>query len=136
MSSCLFCGIIAKDVPGYVVYESEKVIAFLDIFPVHPGHVLVVPKQHAELLTDMSENDVREVFAVLPKLGRALLQATGCEGFTMVQNNGTASGQVVPHVHVHLIPRWSADGLRHWPGQSLAPAEGERLQRCFREATQ
>jgi histidine triad (HIT) family protein len=136
MSSCLFCRIIAKELPGYVVYETETVIAFLDIFPVHPGHVLVVPKTHAELLTDLSESECGEVFTVLPKIGRALQQATGCEGFTLLQNNGTASGQVVPHVHIHLIPRWSTDGLRHWPGQPLASEEGERVLQRFREAIQ
>lgn len=136
MSTCLFCRIIAKELPGYVVHETETVIAFLDIFPVHPGHVLVVPKKHAELLTDLSESESGEVFAVLPKIGRALQRATGCEGFTLLQNNGTASGQVVPHVHMHLIPRWSTDGLRHWPGQPLDAAEGERVLQRFRDAIQ
>jgi histidine triad (HIT) family protein len=136
MSSCLFCRIIAKELPGYVVYESEEVIAFLDIFPVHPGHVLVVPKVHAELLTDLSAEVAGEVFSVLPRIGRALTVATGCEGFTVLQNNGAASGQVVPHVHVHLIPRWSTDGLRHWPGEPLAAEEGQKLAQRFQEAIQ
>lgn len=136
METCLFCRIIANSLPAYKVLETEAVVAFLDIFPVHPGHILVVPKCHAEQITDLSAALLGGVLQEIPKIAKALVEVTGCEGYTLLQNNGAAAGQVIPHVHFHVIPRWSSDGLRHWPSQTLAPSEGERLAEQMRQFTQ
>lgn len=122
--------------PAYKVYETEQVVAFLDIYPVHPGHVLLVPKVHAETLTDLSVEGLSSLAAELPTVARALVEVTGCEGYTVLQNNGAAAGQVIPHVHLHVVPRWSTDGLRHWPNKTLAPEEGERLAENMRRVIQ
>lgn len=136
MDSCVFCGIIAKTIPSHIVYETDEVLAFLDIHPVHPGHVLVVPKQHAETLTDLSQSALATWIQAVPTVARALQVVTGCEGYNLLQNNGAAAGQVIPHVHLHVIPRWSTDGLRHWPNQSMEPQEGARLAEQMRSFIQ
>lgn len=136
MESCLFCRIITNTLPSYKVYETDDVLAFLDIHPVHPGHMLLVPKTHAETIIDLSPEALTTWLQEVPKLAKALVESTGCEGYNLLQNNGAAAGQVIPHVHLHLIPRWSADGLHHWPNQTLTPEEGERLARHMRKLTQ
>ncbi len=135
-TSCIFCKIIEKTIPAQVVYESEEVIAFLDIYPVHPGHVLIVPKVHAETVMELGGEGFGQVAEVVPVVARAVQTVTGCEGYTLVQNNGSAAGQVVPHVHLHLIPRWSTDGLRHWPGEALSAEEQARIGAMMRSAIQ
>ena len=92
---CIFCKIARGDIPCTSVFESEELIAFLDISPVNKGHTLLVPKAHMETLFDM--------------------KATGAEGLNVVQNNYSAAGQQVPHVHWHLIPRFAGDGYTAWP---------------------
>lgn len=136
MSDCLFCKISSKAAPAYFVHETNEVAVFLDIYPVHPGHILIVPKTHAETIDDLSLNDIRACMEVLPKVVTALKEVTHCEGYTLLQNNGKAAGQVIPHVHFHVIPRWSSDGLRHWAGQSLQESEGTRLMEAMRTVIQ
>lgn len=124
---CIFCKIIAGTIPCYKVYETESVIAFLDIYPVHPGHVLVVPKIHAQEFTDLSWPALDEVMHAVWIVMRGQQTTLSCEGVNILQNNGSAAGQVVPHVHFHLIPRWSDDGLHHWPGAPLASERGVEI---------
>ena len=98
---CIFCKIARGDIPCTSVFESEELIAFLDISPVNKGHTLLVPKAHMETLFDMPAG--------------AVMKATGAEGLNVVQNNYSAAGQQVPHVHWHLIPRFADDGYTAWP---------------------
>jgi histidine triad (HIT) family protein len=86
------------------VYEDETYIAFLDNFPFNRGHTLVCPKRHGETIWDMSQEEIGGLFMVASKVSRAVVKATGADGFRFVQNNGEAANQVVPHVHVHTIP--------------------------------
>ena len=114
--NCIFCKIVTGLIPSAKVLETESAIAFLDINPVAPGHVLLVPKEHSVTLADASPQTVAAVAAELPRLARAILAATGASGLNLVQNNGRDAGQVVGHLHFHLIPRRAGDVFRlHWP---------------------
>jgi histidine triad (HIT) family protein len=101
---CIFCGIVSGKEPSNKVYEDEKYVAFLDIYPFSRGHTLVCPKEHGETIWDMSEADIAGLFRVASLVSRAVVKAVGADGFRFVQNNGEAANQVVAHVHVHVIP--------------------------------
>jgi histidine triad (HIT) family protein len=133
--NCIFCRIVAAEVPAAVVYEDDSVIAFLDVNPLADGHLLVVPRGHYARLTDTPPETLAELASVLAPLGRALLQVTGAEGFNLLQNNGRASGQVVEHVHFHLIPRKTGDGLGYrWNAGQYPPGRCNELATAFQKA--
>ena len=130
----LFEKIIAREVPASIVHEDDHTIAFLDIGPISRGHTLLVPREPAELLMDLSDDAAAAVGRVLPRLSRAVVEATGAAGLNVLQNNGAAAGQAVPHVHFHLIP-CHADGRKlrvDWRAGSLDDAEA--LQSAIRSA--
>ena len=102
--SCIFCRIVSRKSPSNIVYEDDRYIAFLDIFPFSKGHTLVCPKAHGETIWDMKEGDIADLFQVASKVSRAVVMAVQADGFRFVQNNGEAANQVVAHVHVHVIP--------------------------------
>lgn len=132
-STCLFCRIVLGEVPAHKIFETEEVIAFLDIHPVQPGHVLVIPKEHAATFLDMSEQSIVFCMKAAQHLARALIQVTNADGFNIVQNNGKAGGQTIDHVHIHLVPRFIDDGLASWPGQVLNEEKMVELGSRFRE---
>jgi histidine triad (HIT) family protein len=101
---CVFCKIVKGELPAQKVYEDERYIAFLDINPFSRGHTLVCPKAHGETIWDMKEREIGELFMTASKISKAVVEATGADGFRFVQNNGEAANQVVAHVHVHVIP--------------------------------
>ncbi|HLE96432.1 MAG TPA: HIT family protein [Candidatus Thermoplasmatota archaeon] len=109
-ATCVFCRIVSGDIPATKVHEDAHVVAFLDVQPLRPGHVLVVPRSHVARLHDMphAEADAlwRAVHAIAPRAEKAL----GASATTIGVNNGRASGQEVPHVHVHIVPRKEGDG--------------------------
>jgi histidine triad (HIT) family protein len=107
---CIFCQIRDGQIPSTRVYEDAKTLAFMDINPVNDGHLLVIPKAHAETIFDISPADLTAVAATAKKLAEALRQALEPEGLNLLQANGAAASQVVPHFHLHLIPRWKGDG--------------------------
>ena len=129
MSETLFTRIIRGEIPSHRVYEDEKVFAFLDISPLSPGHVLVVPKEPAPTLDALSEESAAAVGRVLPRIARAVMAATGTRDYNVLQNNGVAAHQAVPHVHFHVIPKPDdARGLGDgWPAGRLDAEEGKRL---------
>lgn len=112
---CIFCKIVAGDIPSAKVYESESVLAFLDIAPVNQGHALVLPKGHYPTMMDIPSELGSELMEALSRVGKAVMEATGADGLNLMQNNYEAAGQLVHHVHFHLIPRHSDDGLKLWP---------------------
>ena len=127
MSECIFCKIVRGEIPSAKVYEDETKLAFMDIGPIQPGHVLLIPKQHYERLTDMPGGDVADLASVLPALARAVVKAAHADGFNIHQTNGACSGQVVPHVHLHVIPRHDDDGYSfRWEAGSYAEGEMAR----------
>ena len=111
MTDCIFCKIVKKEIPAHIVYEDKKTLAFLDIASASPkgGHTLVLPKNHYELVSEISEEDSKAVMLTIQKLSKALLQFS--EGLNIIQNNKKVAGQLVPHVHFHLIPRFEDDGI-------------------------
>ena len=109
---CVFCRIAAGALPAHRLFADERVLAFLDIQPGTPGHSLVIPKAHAETFLELPAADRDAVFAAAQSVARALVAATGAEGFNLHQSNGAAAGQVVPHFHLHILPRWRGDALR------------------------
>ena len=111
---CIFCRIVAGEIPSAKVFETEEVIAFLDIAPVRPGHALVLPKGHYPTLWHLPDELGAHLLAALKAVGRAVMEATGAEGLNVGMNNHPAAGQLVPHAHVHLIPRQEGDGLSLW----------------------
>ena len=102
--NCVFCRIIKKQTPASIVYEDTQVIAFLSHRPINVGHTLVVPKKHYVDIYDISEDEAAYLFKVTKRMAHAVRDATGAEGIRIVQNNGEAAGQVVFHIHVHIIP--------------------------------
>jgi histidine triad (HIT) family protein len=131
----IFDRILTGEIPCHRVYEDEHVLAFLDIGPLAPGHTLVIPKERAAYLHELSAESAAAIGRVLPRLCRALLAVTGASDYNVLQNNGAAAHQAVFHVHFHIIPRRGAAGLGiGWPAGRLDAAEGERLRAAIAAA--
>ncbi len=111
MKECIFCKIVKGEIPSASLIENETVMSFLDINPVNHGHALVIPKKHVETLIEAEQAVLENCILTARQVAEAILGATGAEGFNILQNNGRCSGQVVPHLHFHVIPRWSDDGF-------------------------
>lgn len=123
-SNCVFCKIIAGQIPSSKVYEDADCIAILDIAPFEKGHILVLPKVHAPVLAELPPAVLKRVILVVQKLGAHLVQALPCDGYNLLQNNGACAGQTVAHVHFHLIPRFNNKPM-HWNQGSYA-SDAER----------
>ena len=134
-SECVFCRIAAGSIPANVVYEDDQVLAFLDIGPLAPGHLLLIPKRHYNVIDELPPDVAMALGAVLPRLVAAARSVTGSDAFNILQNNGRAAGQEVGHVHVHIIPRTDGDGLGYrWRPQAYREGEAERLQNAYHAA--
>ena len=130
---CVFCKIISGLVPANVVSEDERCVAILDAFPVAHGHTLVLLKAHRRNMLDTAAEDLAAMTAMAGRLAPALLRSTGAQGLNMVCNNESCAGQVVGHIHFHLIPRFENDGLKHdWAQKSYGPGEAEDVCRKIR----
>ncbi len=134
MDECIFCKIISGEIPCTKVYEDNDVLAFLDIGPVNQGHTLVIPKEHYETLLDMPEELLCAVSKAVKKVSKAVKEGTGCGGFNVLQSNYKVSGQLVPHYHVHIIPRLETDGLKHWPQGKYGEGEADKVAEKIRKA--
>ncbi len=108
---CIFCKIVAGEIPCTKVFEDELVLAFMDISPLNKGHVLVVPKEHFGTVLEMTAPLYGHCASVLCTLAKAAQKALEPDGINFMQLNGKAANQMVPHVHMHLVPRWEGDGL-------------------------
>ena len=134
MRDCIFCKIVAGEVPSAKVYEDATALAFMDIGPIQPGHVLLIPKKHYERVTDLPDDAAAELGRLLPRLARAAVAAGRADGFNIHQTNGQCSGQQVFHVHFHIIPRRDNDGYSfHWRPGRYAPGELEVWQKKIQE---
>lgn len=133
-TDCIFCKIAKGEAHAAPLFETERVLSFLDIAPVHPGHALVIPKAHYETIFDVPESLGTELLAVKKAVGQAILTATGATGLNIGQNNFRHAGQIVWHAHWHLIPRHANDGLRLWPQQAYsAPGKMEQMAQNIRD---
>jgi len=131
----IFQKIAAGEVPAHKVFENERVLAFLDINPLSEGHTLVIPKQRYERLEDMPADLVGEIAQVVQRVARAVLAVVDAEDYNVLQNNGPTSGQVVKHVHFHIIPRQAEDGLGYrWNAGELAEDDAKRLREAIGRA--
>lgn len=115
MAECAFCRIVAGEAPAHVVLDDEVAVGFLDVRPLFPGHVLLVPREHVVTLPDLPPGEVGPLFARAQRLADAMVHALGAQGSFVAMNNTVS--QSVPHLHVHVVPRTKGDGLKgfFWP---------------------
>ena len=107
MARCIFCDIINGKLPCHLIHKDDNHIVILDRYPIDVGHTLIITKKPYEKLTDMSIEEIMDLFSQIPKIINAIIKATKADGFSIAQNNGKAAKQIVPHVHVHIIPRYN-----------------------------
>jgi histidine triad (HIT) family protein len=118
MSDCIFCKIVAGEIPCTKVFEDDQCLAFMDINPISAGHTLLIPKKHYELITEMPADEAAHLGRHLPAMARAVRDAMKATALNILQNNGRVAGQAVGHMHIHFIPRWADDGLGfRWPAK-------------------
>lgn len=134
MEQCIFCQIVTKKIPAKIVYENEHTLAFLDIKPVNPGHTLVIPKMHAETLFTIDQESWAHVAETARHIAPAILHVTSAVGMNIHMNNHRVAGQLVDHVHLHLIPRHENDGHEHWHGIAYEPGVEENIAQRLRDA--
>ena len=123
MPDCLFCSIIAGTIPSEKIFEDGVAYAFLDIHPVNKGHVLVIPKVHAENIYTMTKQDFGALMERVHMLAPQVKAATGAEGINIIMNNDPVAGQVIFHAHIHILPRFHNDGFHHWRGEGYKDDE-------------
>ncbi len=123
MSECLFCKIVAGEIPATMVYEDEQALAFLDINPVNFGHTLVVPKEHHKNVLEIAEGTLERLITRVQKVARGVKDGTGADGIVVSTLSEAAAGQSVFHIHFHIIPRFESDGLRNWPHKTYKNQE-------------
>jgi histidine triad (HIT) family protein len=133
-AGCVFCDVVAGRTPAAEVYRDESCVGFLDHRPLFPGHVLLVPRRHAEVLTDLEPAEVGPFFRAAQRLAAAVEQGMDAEGTFVAMNNRIS--QSVPHLHVHIVPRRKGDGLKgfFWPRHAYAGGEMEAAAAAIRAA--
>lgn len=124
---CLFCKIVAGEIPSRKVYEDATTVAFLDINPVNPGHTLVIPKVHYENVFEAPADTWMAITNTVKKVSHAVRDGLPVSDLNIIMNNGKHSGQVVFHAHVHIIPRHEGDGFGTWPGTPYKDGEADSI---------
>lgn len=133
----IFDRILGGEIPCHKLFEDEHVLAFLDVFPLSYGHCLVIPKERCAQLHELSEESGAAIGRILPRLARAVVQATGATGYNILQNNGSSAHQAVLHVHFHIIPKIGERGLGiGWSPSALSDEDAEHLVGGIRGALQ
>jgi histidine triad (HIT) family protein len=133
-NECIFCKIVAGEIPAACIYEDDAVFAFLDIGPVNKGHALVIPKAHYEKVDQCPPHILSSMAIQMGRIAKAVASASACEGYNVLCNNGQVAGQVVGHVHFHIIPRFEGDGcLKGWPAKQYADGEMDKMLRAILE---
>ncbi|MEK7093357.1 MAG: HIT family protein [Patescibacteria group bacterium] len=127
--NCVFCKIVRGELPSFKVYEDEKTLAFLDIHPVSPGHILVIPKaETARNIFDVTPEDWQATTETARKVAHAVEKAMHADGVNIMMNNREHAGQVVDHPHVHVIPRYKGDGLGQWKHNAYKDGEADSIK--------
>jgi len=131
---CIFCKMVAGEIPVTRIYEDDVVLSFLDIGPLSDGHTLVIPRQHFERLHDCPSEVISQVSSRLGKIAKAVVDAMDSDGYNVLCNNGRAAGQLVEHVHFHIIPRNTGDGVfDRWPAYKYQEGKIEQIAGKIRE---
>lgn len=134
MNDCIFCEIAAGRIPSMKVYEDDDVLAFLDIHPISEGHTLIIPKQHSAKLDECALDTLEKLIRSLQRLAGAVQKAMDSDGYNVLCNNGRAAGQLVDHVHFHIIPRNTNDGvLKKWDHFDYPEGKAEKLAEKIRQ---
>jgi histidine triad (HIT) family protein len=121
---CIFCKIVAGELPSFKVFEDESTLSFLSIEPINTGHTLVIPKEHVPNVFEASPEVWRDAQETVRKVAHAVERGMQADGVNINMNNREHAGQVVDHFHIHIIPRYAGDGLVHWPEHPIAEGEG------------
>jgi len=129
MSDCIFCKIVAGEIPCYKIYEDDDFLAFLDIQPISKGHTLIIPKKHYETFEETPVEILARMIKIVHKIGIMVKQATNADGFNVGLNNCPAAGQIIMHTHFHIIPRFNNDELRTWPSVECSKEEFEEISK-------
>ena len=131
----IFTDIINEKEIGHFIYSDEKHIAILDKYPIDFGHSLLIPKKQYEKITDMPENEISDLFSKIPKIVNGILKATNADAFSLAQNNGRAAKQIIPHVHVHIIPRYNSKETiwtkRNIPSNAELQNLAKKIRNCI-----
>lgn len=122
-ADCIFCKIIAGDIPSAKIHEDEEVFVFADINPVNLGHSLIIPKKHYTDISDTPDETLGKLIVTAKKIAEAIKKAVKADGINIEMNNGKAAGQIIFHSHIHVIPRFIDDGYRHWKGPEKTAEE-------------
>ena len=133
MEDTIFMKIIRREVPAHIVYEDDDTIAFLDVKPNVPGHILVVPKKWAENIFDIDDANLAAVMRTVRKIAPAVRDAVGAHGVHINSNHSAAAGQIVMHLHFHIIPRHDRSEFEFWPKQDFSKEEFEAIAEKIRE---
>jgi len=132
MDNCIFCKIIAGDIPSRKIYEDEDCIVMLDISPATKGHALILPKKHMENLLEAEEKLLGKLLGVAKMIGKRQMDVLGAKGFNVVQNNFPAAGQTVMHLHVHVIPRYEeGEQIVAWTPHQVEASDLDELQQLL-----
>jgi len=133
-NDCIFCKMVAGQIAVTKIYEDDDVLAFLDIGPISDGHTLVIPKQHFEKLHDCPAEILAQVSSRLGKIAGAVAATMNCDGYNLLCNNGREAGQLIKHLHFHIIPRKTGDGVfNRWPSYKYEEGKIEEIAGAIRE---
>lgn len=134
-SQCIFCRIASGEIPSIKIYEDSTTLAFLDIRPVSEGHTLVIPKQHCGQLHHCPAGILADVLASVARVAGAVAAAMKADGYNVLCNNGPAAGQIIEHLHFHIVPRISGDGVfNRWPAREYEPGRIEQVAEKIRKS--
>ena len=133
MKDCIFCKIVAGEIPAPKVYEDEKCLAFLSIDPANHGHTLLIPKTHYRNWFETPDDILEHLAVQLKKIGIAIKIATNADGINLITNLEKAAGQVVFHTHIHIIPRYENDGFKPWSPKKFDEGEAEKIVQRIKE---
>ncbi|MFL6487618.1 MAG: HIT family protein [Nitrososphaera sp.] len=122
--TCIFCSIISGQEPCVQIRCENGIMVLMDKYPINPGHALLMPTKHYETLLEMPPTEVGKLYSLVPRIARAIISAVRADGFNVGQNNGIAANQIVPHVHIHVVPRFNDDSPDgKWPSRKVATYE-------------
>lgn len=134
VDDCLFCKMVSGHIPVTKIYEDDCLLGFMDIGPISDGHTLVIPKQHFEKLHECPPEILSAVASQLGRIAGAVAAAMNSDGYNLLCNNGRAAGQIVKHLHFHIIPRKNGDGVfNRWPSYKYPEGKMEKIADKIRE---